>query len=72
MNIANPQNMELQEWVDHVAFETEAETGKIIILTDDDWRFWAAQFTNVYSNVPNPYIFEDWEDWAERFKEVVA
>ena len=39
---------------------------------DDEtkWQDWATQFlnaTNLIEDFPDPYMYDDWREWAERF-----
>ena len=34
------------------------------------WQDWATQFlnaTNLIEDFPDPYMYDDWREWAERF-----
>jgi len=70
MIITFPTNMQLNDWSDQVVLDLD-QHGVFSKLVDDDWRQWGTQFlgnTELGSyNLPNPYYFGDWQDWAERF-----
>ena len=70
--ITQPIGLRLHEWADRVVQDvnTIATIGK---LTDDDWQSWAAQFllNNVGRNLPDPYGFADWQEWAQRLCGVI-
>lgn len=72
MVIPNPHGLELSDWADQVSFYLDAY-GAMPKLLDDDWRGWASAVLSNHSlpcsNPPNPYIFDDWKDWARRFIE---
>ena len=41
----------------------------------EQWQPWAMQFLNnttLGRNLPNPYNFADWRDWADRFAQALA
>jgi hypothetical protein len=46
------------------------------LLDPKEWREWAMSVTSNPSirkfQPPDPNFFEDWQDWAERFVQVVS
>ena len=68
--ITRPTYMPLQDWADKMCTDL-AQYGVVGRLQDEKaWQDWAVQFLNNASlgrNIPNPYGFEDWKEWAERF-----
>lgn len=72
--IVRPTNMALRDWADAVSMDLGVY-GVVGKLEDEDWRGWGVQFCNnvgIGKNMPNPYGFLDWRDWAERMCEVFA
>ncbi len=72
--ITRPTGMTLPEWADRVSFDL-SEYGVTSKIVGDDWQGWAVQFLNnvdIGRNLPNPYNFENWLEWAERFCETSA
>lgn len=72
--ITRPTGMQLREWADRVTQDLDiyGVAGRIL---GDNWQDWAAQFLNnasIKGNLPNPYQFADWREWAERLCEVLA
>ena len=66
--------MQLQDWVDCACLDLSSY-GVLGKLQGEDWQNWGAQlFTNsaIGRNIPNPYAFADWFEWAERVCEAVA
>jgi len=68
--ITLPAHLQLHDWADQVSIDMD-KYGVFSKLVDDDWRQWGTQFLasnelGVY-NLPNPYYFNDWLNWAERF-----
>lgn len=69
ISIVRPVGIGLLDWADQVVLDLSAYgvSGK---LEDPElWRDWAVQFLNntkLGRNLPNPYHFEDWREWAER------
>lgn len=66
-----PVNMTVIEWTDQMT-EYVDQYGDIIKLSDpNDWQFWALSV--ILSNeqweaqVPNPFDYSDWREWAELF-----
>lgn len=66
----NPENMSLKEWADCVILELPNAWAFGRIDDEANWREWATGFLRAgfYSarNLPNPYDFTDWRDWAFR------
>ena len=72
--IARPTGMALQDWASQVALDLDAY-GAISKLMDDDWQNWGVQLLNnatLGHNIPNPYQFDTWTEWAERLCGVLA
>lgn len=66
--ITRPTGMELQDWADQVALDLDV-FGPVSRISGDDWQNWGVQFLNfstIGRNLPNPYNFTDWREWAER------
>lgn len=68
--ITQPTGLPLREWADRVILDLE-RFGTFSKLEGPDWQNWAAQFLNCIGlgpyNLPSPYYYDDWRDWAERF-----
>lgn len=62
------------EWTDRMIpiLDERIQMGRL--FNNEDWQAWASgllmfnQFSNL--NLPNPYQFSDWKDWAMRFNEI--
>jgi hypothetical protein len=69
MIITLPTNMELLDWSSQVIIDLDA-FGSFGRLEDpDQWQDWGVQFLNntaIARNLPNPYGFNNWKEWAER------
>lgn len=68
-NITLPVGMELTDWADQITFDLDNQTALTKLLNEDEWQDWAVQFVtatglSVY-NVPTPYAFFQWTDWAD-------
>lgn len=69
MIITLPTGMELMDWASQVIIELDAY-GSFGRLDDPNrWQDWGMQFLNnttIGRNLPIPYGFTDWREWAER------
>ena len=64
----DPRGMSLTDWADSVILST-GDAWAFGRLQNDNWQEWAVAFLRgSYSqqNVPDPYQFSDWRDWAMR------
>jgi hypothetical protein len=71
MIITFPTTLTLNDWADQIVLDLDS-LGVFGKLVDLEWQNWAAQFLNnqsLPSNLPNPYSFDDWKEWAIRFSE---
>ncbi len=69
----SPRGMSLGDWCDSMTYDLESEdNGSVPRLDGLDWRGWAvraiALTTQRQQDAPDPYGFDDWRDWAERFQ----
>lgn len=74
VRITLPVHMSLRDWADQVALDLDP-FGAFGRLTDEaNWQSWAMQFVNnatLKENIPIPYQFDDWQEWADRFCQCV-
>ena len=68
----NPIGMDVMEWTDKMVPILLPYGGVIGKLDDpNEWQDWARSvilINNAWQGVaPNPYQFDDWKEWAERF-----
>lgn len=73
--ITRPQGMRLIDWADCVVQDLEAYGTVGKLLSENEWQNWGVQFLNnttLGRNLPNPYNFNTWREWAERMCEVLA
>ena len=70
LSVTLPVGIVLKDWAnclitDFIAF------GAFDPLDDETkWQDWATQFlnaTNLIEDFPDPYMYDDWREWAERF-----
>lgn len=66
----DPRHMTLKDWADSVILSVTDVWSFGKLVNEDDWQSWAKAFVvaNGYSqrNVPDPYMFTDWREWAQR------
>lgn len=74
MRTTLPTGMKLQDWADQIALDLDPY-GTFGRLDDvNQWQNWAMQFLNnmtLKENIPIPYQYENWREWAERFCQVL-
>ena len=69
-----PTGMSLRDWADQVALDLDPYGAFGRLDIESQWQDWAMQFLNTMSlrdNFPNPYNFDNWREWAERFSQVL-
>ena len=74
IRITLPTNMGLRDWADQIALDLDPYGSFGRLNNVDDWQNWAVQFLNntaLNENIPVPYSFKDWREWAQRFCQVV-
>lgn len=76
MRVIGTEGMDVQYWTAATGFNLE-KFGATPILTDPQkWQDWGAAVLLLASLsgvvLPNPYEFENWQVWAQRFNEVLA
>jgi len=67
--ITRPTYMSLNDWADQIILDLDAygSFGRLDDVTQ--WQNWAVQFlnnTDIGKNPPNPFQYDNWQDWAER------
>ena len=70
IRITLPTNLELFDWANQIALDLDPYGSFGRLDNDSEWQNWAMQFLNnttLGRNFPDPYGFDDWEEWAERF-----
>jgi len=69
MIITLPAGMELMDWSSQVVIDLDAFGSFGRLQDPDQWQDWGMQFLNnttIAGNLPNPYGFNNWKEWAER------
>lgn len=64
----DPINMTVRDWADSVVLSIGDTWGVGRLDDETRWQDWAIQLLRAYSprNLPDPYAFGDWRDWARR------
>lgn len=74
--VVDPRGMTAKEWTAASTINLERFGAIPALHNDDDWQDWGAVLSGFASlsgiNVPNPFSFTNWQEWAERFNEVLA
>lgn len=73
--VTRPSGMQLLDWADQVVLDLDNFGAFGRLSSETDWQNWAVQFLNnttLGRNLPNPYQFSDWREWAERFVQMLA
>lgn len=68
--VTRPVGMTLPDWSSQVIIDLDPYGSFGRLSAPEEWQNWAVQFLNnttIGRNLPNPYQFTDWRDWAERF-----
>lgn len=74
VRITLPTYMGLRDWADQISLDLDSYGAFGRLDIESNWQAWAMQFINnmtLKSNLPNPYQFDNWHDWAERFCQTV-
>lgn len=70
----DPRHMTVTEWTDAINL-TLATLAPVTTLQNDDWQQWAYNLISTPAisefSPPNPRLFTEWREWAERFVECV-
>jgi len=67
--ITRPHGMELLDWAAQVIIDLDPYGSFGRLQDPSRWQDWAVQFLNstfIGRNLPNPYGFNNWKEWAER------
>lgn len=75
MTVIDPRYMSVIQWTDRMALLTDPICIAERLDDPDQWQDWATNLmdscTNEGQNIPDPFDFDNWLDWAERFNQVV-
>jgi len=65
-----PSGMGLRDWADQISLDLDSFGAFGRLDIEEEWKNWAMQFVNnmtLKENIPIPYAFDNWREWAERF-----
>jgi hypothetical protein len=74
IRITLPVGIELRDWADQTALDLDPYGAFGRLMDETRWQDWAMQIVNnasIKENIPIPYNFDDWREWAQRFCETV-
>ena len=74
-HVTLPTRMDLVDWANQVSLDLDSYGAFGRLDNPENWQNWAMQFLNNTSlgrNFPNPYDFDVWSDWAERFVQTLS
>lgn len=75
LSITRPVGLTLRDWADQVVLDLDSYGAFGRLTRDEAWQDWGVQFTNnttLGRNLPNPYQFTHWRDWAERMAQLLS
>ena len=70
ISVTLPSGLGLRDWADQISHDLDPYGAFGRLDVEDQWKNWAMQFVNnmtLKENVPIPYAFDNWREWAERF-----
>ena len=75
MTVVNPYNIPIVTWCDFTSQLLQRHVPPMKIEHEDQWREWGAHAQKVLLSagkiVPNPFLFQSFQDWAARFNQVI-
>ncbi len=75
MTSIDPRYMTVTEWADRMNLLVDPICLPERLDDPEEWQDWATNLmdscTNEGQNIPDPYAYDNWMDWAERFNQVV-
>jgi len=76
VNLVDPRGLEKREWVDYTADNLSAYLRVMKIESGDQWKEWGSYARQTLFRrgivVPDPTQFEDFEEWASRFNQIIS
>lgn len=67
-----PQDMTERDWFDRTTQLFADVFPPMKLLVDGDWQTWASAARRVVPELPDPYTFNAWQLWAERFNLIMG
>lgn len=73
--LTDPRYHSLQEWADLTVFDLENYGPIPRLMAEKEWKNWGAGLVGIngisQQNPPSPYDYDDWQEWAYRFYQVL-
>lgn len=73
--LTDPRYHSLQEWADLTVFDLENYGPIPRLMAETEWKNWGAGLVGIngisQQNPPSPYDYDDWQEWAYRFYQVL-
>lgn len=73
--LTDPRYHSLREWADFTVFDLEDYGPIPQLVSEKEWQNWGAGLIGIngisQQNPPSPYQYDDWQEWAYRFYQVL-
>jgi hypothetical protein len=73
--LTDPRYHSLKDWADFTVFDLEDYGPIPQLVSEKEWQNWGAGLIGIngisQQNPPSPYQYDDWQEWAYRFYQVL-
>jgi hypothetical protein len=73
--LTDPRYHSLRDWADYTVFDLEDYGPIPQLVSEKEWQNWGAGLIGIngisQQNPPSPYQYDDWQEWAYRFYQVL-
>jgi hypothetical protein len=73
--LTDPRYHSLRDWADFTVFDLEDYGPIPQLVSEKEWQNWGAGLIGIngisQQNPPSPYQYDDWQEWAYRFYQVL-
>jgi hypothetical protein len=73
--LTDPRYHSLKDWADFTVFDLEKYGPIPQLVSEKEWQNWGAGLIGIngisQQNPPSPYDYDDWNEWAYRFYQVL-
>jgi hypothetical protein len=73
--LTDPRYHSLKDWADYTVFDLENYGPIPQLVSEKEWQNWGAGLIGIngisQQNPPSPYDYDDWQEWAYRFYQVL-
>jgi hypothetical protein len=73
--LTDPRYHSLKDWADFTVFDLEDYGPIPQLVAEKEWQNWGAGLIGIngisQQNPPSPYQYDDWQEWAYRFYQVL-